>query len=136
MRRSASEIIKNLEMRIARLERKASKSTLRVSVEITEEEFDSEMEETDFTTTAKKTFDDIGDLVDFLEEEVRGFRDGFQELVDGINGRGVRSLEVGKLYELATREDDGLVVHAFLEIEKADKSSLEELDEAIFDLVR
>ena len=135
MRRTASEVLRSLEKRVARLERQASKSTLRVSVEITEEEFDSGMEETDFTTTAKKTFDDIGELVDFLEGEVSDFRDGYEELVDAMKGREVRSLEVGKLYKLSTGEDDGLVLHAHLEIEEADKSSLEELDEAIFDLV-
>lgn len=148
MRRSASEILRNLEQRIARLERKASKSTLqdklralknqlhlKVSVHINKYPFGFD-EETDFTTTAKKTFDDIDDLVDFLEREARGTRDGYEVLVDAMRpSRKVTSLEIGVLYKLSTREDDGLVVHAFFEIKKADKSSLEELDVVISDLV-
>ena len=146
MRRSASEVIRELEHRIARLERQSSLQDklmklknqlhIKVSVEIVHEEFDFELEKTDFTTTARKTFDDIDDLVDFLEREVSDFRNGYEVLVDHMNERRrVTSLEIGKLYRLSTREDDGLVVNATFKVEEADNSSLEELDVVISDLV-
>ena len=114
-----------------------SSKSLRVTVSIEEQEF-SGGEDIEYNILEKnKPFNDVDDLVDFLEREAGSFRDGYEELVDAMNEyRKIRSLEVGKLYRLSTGYEDDLVINATFKIEKADKSSLEELNEALFDLVR
>lgn len=126
MRKTASEILKNLERRVANLEYRDSK--LEVYVEV---EFYERNESRPFID--KRTFRDIEDLVGFLKSS-HPDNGKYDELVDGRNKeiKSISALSVGKLFQLLTMTDDETVI-ASVWVKKANNLELVRLGKKLFD---
>jgi hypothetical protein len=126
MRRSASEILRDLEKRVATLEYRDSKLEVYVQVE-----FDDQDGSRPFID--KRTFRNIEDLVGFLKSS-HPDNGKYDELVDNRNKevKSISALRVGKLVQLLTVTEDETVTASIL-IVKANNLDLVQLGRALFD---